>query len=73
MMEDIQHKIGRNLINENGLSPLTVNTASPDVSSTTSGTPTPPNGIDDKNWVARYESIEGTYSFFRVFLSLIHI
>lgn len=63
MMEDIQHKIGLNLINENGLSPLTVSTASPDASSTTSGTPTPPDGIDDKDWAARYESIEGTLSF----------
>lgn len=67
-MEDIQQKIRRDLINENGLSPLTVDTASPDGSSTTSGTPTPPNGIHDEDWAARYESIEGEKIFVTLYL-----
>lgn len=63
-MEGISHKIcaKKNIIRENGLSPVTT-TASPDASSTTSDTPTPPNGIHDKNWVSRYQSIGGMCIF----------
>lgn len=56
-MEEIQHKIKNHIIKENGISPLNTTTASPDAYST-SDTPTPPNGIHDKNWVSRYHNID---------------
>lgn len=60
MMEEIQHKIKNHIIKENGISPLNTTTASPDAYST-SDTPTPPNGIHDKNWVSRYHNIDSKY------------
>lgn len=60
-MEEISHKIcvKKGLIRENGISPLTATTASPDGSSTECDTPTPPNGIHEKDWGSRYQSIGG--------------
>lgn len=63
-MEEVQHKITNHTTKENGISPLNTTTASPDAYSTTSDTPTPPNGIHDKNWVSRYHNIDSKYQLF---------
>lgn len=60
MMEEVGHELTRKKIKENGELSLTNTSLSPDESSTTSGTPTPPNGIPSENWVSRYENIGGT-------------
>lgn len=59
MMDEVTHELTSKKIKENG-EPIVTNTSlSPDGSSTTSGTPTPPNGIPTENWASRYENIGG--------------
>ncbi|KAK7591326.1 hypothetical protein V9T40_002939 [Parthenolecanium corni] len=56
-MDEVTHELTSKKIKENG-EPIVTNTSlSPDGSSTTSGTPTPPNGIPTENWASRYENI----------------
>ncbi|XKL63471.1 hypothetical protein PGB90_005835 [Kerria lacca] len=56
-MDEINIELKKNSVSENGMSPLTISTISPDASTTTSDTPTPPNGIHNENWATRYQTI----------------
>ncbi len=58
-MEGNQLMMISSIIKENGMAAM--KRVSPDASSTTSGTPTPPNGSLEKNWVARYQNMGGKF------------
>lgn len=64
IMDEINIELKKNSVSENGMSPLTISTISPDASTTTSDTPTPPNGIHNENWATRYQTIGGKFFIF---------
>lgn len=70
-MDEVSHELASKKIKENGEATLTNTSVSPDGSSTTSGTPTPPNGIPNENWASRYENIGGIRLFLIIFCSIL--